>query len=40
MYVISDVYVESGWNLGWGENDIENAAKKVIDMIVKSVNKI
>lgn len=40
LYVVSDVHKESGWDLGWGENDIENAAGKVIDMIVKSVNKI
>lgn len=39
IYVISDVYTESSWDLGWGENDIETAAEKVIEMIVKAVEK-
>ncbi len=39
IYVISDVYTESSWDLGWGENAIETAAETVIDMIVKSVEK-
>lgn len=39
IYVISDVYTESSWDLGWGENAIETAAEKVIEMIVKAVEK-
>lgn len=39
IYVVSDVLVESGWDLDWGECDIENAAEKVIDMIVESVGR-
>ncbi len=38
LYVVSDVFTESNWDLGWSENDIENAAEKVIDMIVKSLD--
>lgn len=37
IYVVSDVYTESEWKLGWGEDVIDNSVKKVIDMIVKSV---
>lgn len=39
IYVVSDVYTESSWDLGWGENAIKNAAEKVIEMIVKAVEK-
>lgn len=39
IYVVSDVYVESRWDLGWGENDIEKATEEVIDLIIKSVKK-
>ena len=39
IYVVSDVYVENDWDLGWGENNIENAAEKLIDMIVSSVKR-
>lgn len=39
IYVISDVYTESSWDLGWGENAIETAAEKVIEMIVNEVEK-
>ena len=39
MYVVSDVYVEDDWKLGWGENVLEEAAEKVIDMIVETVGK-
>ncbi len=38
IYVVSDVYIEDKWDLGWGGQDIENAADKVIDMIVKSMD--
>ena len=39
IYVVTDVFTEDDWNLGWGENDIESAAEKVIEMIAKSVEK-
>ncbi len=39
IYVVSDVFTENGWDLGWGENAIETAAEKVIEMIVKAVEK-
>jgi len=34
IYVVSDVLTASGWNLGWGENNLDKAVDKVIDMIV------
>lgn len=37
--MISDVHVESSWNLGWGENSVDAAVEKVIDMIIKSIKK-
>lgn len=40
IYVVTDVVTEDDWNLGWGENDIESAAEKVIEMIVKSVEEL
>lgn len=39
IYVISDVFVESDWNLGWGENTIEDSIDQVIDMIIASVTE-
>lgn len=33
IYVVSDVYVENGWDLGWGENKIDDSINKIIDMI-------
>lgn len=40
IYVVTDVFTEDDWNLGWGEDAIKNAAEKVIDMIVKSVEEL
>lgn len=37
IYVISDVYRESDWNLGWGENKLEDSIQKILDIIVSSV---
>lgn len=37
IYLISDVLAESGWRLCWGENSIESAADKVMDMALHSV---
>lgn len=34
IYVISDVHVEAGWNLGWGENTLDDSINKMIDMII------
>lgn len=39
IYVISDVYVENDWNLGWSEYRLNEAVDKVIDMIISSVEK-
>lgn len=39
IYVVTDVFTEDDWNLGWGENDLESAAEKVIEMIAKSVEE-
>lgn len=38
IYVISDVHLENKWDLGWGENDIDQSVEKVVDMIINSVN--
>ena len=37
IYVISDVYRESDWNLGWGENKLEDSIQKILDIIASSV---
>lgn len=37
IYVISDVHAESDWNLGWGENKLEDSIQKILDIIVSSV---
>lgn len=34
IYVISDVYVENSWDLGWGENKLDAAIDRIIDMII------
>jgi len=33
IYVISDVYVENQWNLGWEEHKLDSAVDRIIDMI-------
>lgn len=38
IYVISDVLVESGWNLGWGENQLDDAVQKVLDILMQNKN--
>lgn len=37
IYVISDVFIESDWELGWGENKMDNSIKTILDVIVESV---
>ena len=37
IYVVSDVYSENGWKLGWEGNDIKRAVGAVIDMIIESI---
>lgn len=37
IYVISDVHIENGWELGWGENSLDTSIHKIIDMIISSV---
>lgn len=39
MYIISDVYSEIDWNLGWGEDMIDCSVDKVINMIIKSTKE-
>lgn len=38
IYIISDVLVESGWNLGWGENQLDDAVQKVLDILMQNKN--
>lgn len=36
IYVVSDVYNESNWELGWGENEVDASIDRIIDMIIVS----
>lgn len=38
IYIVTDVY-ENDWNLGWGENKLDESVEKVIEMIACSVKK-
>lgn len=38
IYIVTDVY-ENDWNLGWGENKLDESVVKVIEMIACSVKK-
>ena len=40
IYVVSDVYSENDWKLGWEGNDIKRAVGAVIDMIIESIAEI
>lgn len=37
IYVISDVYNEDDWNLGWEENKLNESIQKITDTIISSV---
>ena len=37
IYVVSDVYLEDDWKLGWEGYDIKKAVGEIIDMIIKSI---
>lgn len=37
IYIISDVYNEDEWNLGWGENNLADSARQVIDLVIAAV---
>lgn len=37
IYVVSDNLIESGWELGWGENKVDDSINKIIDMIIGTV---
>lgn len=37
IYVVSDVFTERSWDLGWGENEINRSVEKIIDMIIKGL---
>lgn len=39
IYVISDVHVEVGWSLGWGENILDDSINKIIDMIIATTTE-
>lgn len=39
VYIISDTLDKEGWSLGWEGNKIEEAKKKVIDIIVGSISR-
>lgn len=36
IYVISDLCMESGWDLGWGENRLAASIDKLIDMMINT----
>lgn len=36
IYVVSDVYSERDWNLGWDGNKIDETVEKLIDMIINT----
>lgn len=38
IYVISDVHNEKGWELGWGEINLDETVDKMIDMIISTVS--
>ena len=38
IYVISDVYSESEWELGWGENNLSDSIEQVINLIIAAVH--
>lgn len=38
IYIISDVYIEDNWVLGWDENKLERTIQKLLDIIVPSVS--
>jgi purine-nucleoside phosphorylase len=39
IYIISDVYKGADWELGWDGLEIEKSVSKVIDMIIRTVDK-
>lgn len=38
IYIVSDVYTENEWDLGWGENYLNEAVEKVLDMIISTAS--
>lgn len=36
IYIISDVYIENEWNLGWGENTFEDSIQKILNLMIPS----
>lgn len=36
IYIITDVLAKNDWNLGWGENTLDEAVNKIIDTIISS----
>ena len=39
IYVVSDVFVEKDWDLGWGEKNLNEAVEKVLDMMISTATK-
>lgn len=37
IYVISDIYDESNWNLGWSEKKLDDSIQMILDAIVSSL---
>ena len=37
IYVFSDVYDESNWNLGWSEKKLDDSIQMILDAIVSSL---
>lgn len=37
IYVVSDVYTEHNWILGWGEHKLGRSIQQILDMVISSV---
>lgn len=36
IYIITDVFANNDWNLGWGKNALDTAVNKIIDTVISS----
>lgn len=37
IYVVSDVYTEHDWDLGWGEHKLDRSIQQILDVVISSV---